>query len=216
MDMVIADGALWVLLGSQVFTMYSDRSSVVRVDLATQLQRRSPELGPRTCKLAVGHGRVWVSRLGNTGVAVSVVDQATLAKRNDLQIDSISALRSGPTNRSCSIAAGSGAVFVDNGSGVARVDPATDRITHAFALGGPMTVLRQSGDDLIAVPLWGGVSLLDPETLAVRAATRRPAGKRAGRGAARYGSRLLVTEPADETSDHPDAKAGWLLVVAPQ
>ncbi|WP_437507241.1 hypothetical protein [Sorangium sp. So ce1099] len=98
----------------------------------------------------------------------------------------------------------------------ARVDPATDRITHAFALGGPMSVLRQSGEDLIAVPLSGGVSLLDPETLTVRAATRRPAGKRAGRGVARYGSRLLVTEPADEMSGRHDAKADWLLVVAPQ
>ncbi|WP_437923389.1 hypothetical protein WMF37_30705 [Sorangium sp. So ce291] len=199
-DMVLADGALWVLLGSQGISMVhddSDRASVVRIDLATQLQRRSPDLGSGTCKLAVGHGRVWVSRLGDTGVVISVFDQATLAKRNDLQIDSASTLRTGPGRRSASIAAGPGAVFVDNGTGVARVDPATDRITHAFALGGPMSVLQQSGEDLLAVPLSGGVSLLDPETLAVRAAMSRPAGKLAGRGVARYGSRLLVTEPAD-------------------
>ncbi|XXY44851.1 hypothetical protein WME91_33120 [Sorangium sp. So ce269] len=107
-------------------------------------------------------------------------------------------------------------MFVDNGTGVARIDPATDRITRTVALGGPTYVLQHSGEDLIAVSLSGGVSLLDPETLAVRAATSRPAGELTRRGVARYGSRLLLTAPADEMSEQHDAKAGRLLVVAPQ
>ncbi|WP_437976900.1 hypothetical protein WMF11_07085 [Sorangium sp. So ce295] len=177
-DMVVADDALWVLLWSKGS---STDSSVVRIDPATGAQRRSPALGRDAFALAVGHGRIWVAH-GHGDV--SVVDQTSLQPRDDLHI--------GDSHRR--IAAGPGAVFTDVRSGVVRVDPASGRATHEVALGEPVAVLQQTGDEVIAVGQSGRTWLLDPENLTIRAILAAPEGVRSPHAAMRYGETLLLTE----------------------
>ncbi|WP_438035251.1 YncE family protein [Sorangium sp. So ce204] len=177
-DMVFADDALWVLLWSKGS---STDSSVVRIDPATGAQRRSPALGRDAFALAVGHGRIWVAH-GNGDV--SVVDKTSLEPRDDLHI--------GDLHRR--IAAGPGAVFTDVRSGVVRLDPVSGRATHEVALGEPVAVLQQAGDELIAVGQSGRTWLLDPDNLALRAILAAPEGVRSPHAAMRYGEALLLTE----------------------
>lgn len=177
-DMVVADGALWVLLWSKGS---SANSSVVRIDPATGGQRRSPALGRDAFALAVGHGRIWVAH-GNG--KVSVVDQTSLEPRDELHI--------GDLHRR--IAAGPDAIFTDVRSGVARLDPMSGRATHEVALGEAVSVLRQMGDDVIAVGESGRTWLLDPENLTIRAILSPPDGVRSPHDAWRHGETLLLTE----------------------
>ncbi|XYH98262.1 hypothetical protein ACMHYB_00400 [Sorangium sp. So ce1128] len=129
------------------------------------------------------------------------MDQTSLKPHDDLHI--------GDFHRR--IAAGPGAVFTDVRSGVVRLDPVSGRATHEVALGELVFVLRQMGDEVIAVGQSGRTWLLDPEDLTIRAILAPPDGVRSPHGVWRYGEAPLLTEFDDSGAAGKDD--GRLLIL---
>jgi hypothetical protein len=172
-------------------------STVVRIDLETEKQTRSAKLGKSAWALAVGGDHVWIAH----DERLSALDEKTLGKKADMPL---------PSSHH-SIVAGAGAVFVDDGTAVARIDPATMK-TFQADLHEPLAALAVAGNDLLVASRKGKVWRLDAATLAVKAELA-PEAPFTPQAIAASGDWILVT-----THESRDAKAehGTLLVIGPR
>lgn len=171
-DMVLEDGALWVLLWDKAS---SANSTVVRVDLKTRTQKRSPKLGRNAWQIAFGHERIWVGHEAR----ISVLDPVTLDKKTEIAlIDDTPPESLSLRTTFGRIAAGPAGIYSDVNLSVVRIDPQQLTVTHRALLHQLPLHMVATPNDLWVATREGSIWQLDPLTLDVRAEhklTPRPA-----------------------------------------
>ena len=161
--MALENDALWVLLWDEGS---SGNSTVVRIDLKTKKQKRSPKLGPNAWQIAEGFDSVWVGH----ETRISVLDKSTLQKKADISlIDAIPAENSQKRTEFGRVAVGPRGVYGDYDLSVVRIDPQKMAITQRKRLGQLPLYMVVMPNDLWVATREGSIWQLDPETLAVRA-----------------------------------------------
>ncbi|HRI62879.1 MAG TPA: hypothetical protein PK156_01545, partial [Polyangium sp.] len=200
------DGALWVLLWDK---NSSADSTVVRIDLKTKTQKRSPKLGPNAWQIAVGHDSVWVGH----ETRISVIDKSTLQKKADIALtDGVPQESSQKRTEFGRMASGPQGVYGDYNLGVVRIDPKTLSIAKRKRLGQMPLYMVALTNDLWAATREGSIWQLDPETLDVKAEHKLP--KPGDFRDLKFRDGLLyVTESAPKGAK--DEEAGWLRVLKP-
>lgn len=166
--MVLEDNALWVLLWDKAS---SADSTVVRIDLKTKAQKRSPKLGPNAWQVAMGHDRVWVGHEAR----ISVLDKGTLEKKGDVALSDGAPTEASPKRTTFGrVVAGPQGIYGDYNSSVVRVDPKELKVTHRAKLGQLPLYMATTTNDLWVATREGSIWQLDPTTLEVRAEHKLP------------------------------------------
>ncbi|HMN99903.1 MAG TPA: hypothetical protein PKD59_10860 [Miltoncostaeaceae bacterium] len=164
------------------------RGTLVRVDPATGAVLGRTAVGPGAERVAVGAGAVWVTN--SFDGSVSRVDPGS--GRVTARIPVVRGVPSGPQDGLGDVAVGAGGVWVVSWPGddrgiLARIDPATNRVTARIAVGtGPNRVTVAGGRVWVANPGDDTVTAIDPATHRVVATYRTgggPSAITAGAGA---------------------------------
>jgi DNA-binding beta-propeller fold protein YncE len=206
--MVVDDGALWVLLWEK---HSSADSTVVRIDLKTKAQKRSPKLGPNAWQIGVGHDHIWVGH----ETRISVIDKNTLEKKASIVLsDGLPAEASQFRTDFGRVAVGPKGVYGDLNLGVLRIDPQKMVITHRKRLGQLPLYMVALENVLWVATREGSIFQLDPETLDIRAEHKASAPIKVHDLKVRDGL-LYVTEAPRPNSTDPKDESGSLRVFRP-
>lgn len=195
-DMVLAEGALWVLLWAG--RGQGKGGSVLRVDLATRKQTRSGSVGDDSpSAIAMGHGKVWVV-VRDSAAPLTVLDAASW-ERGPV----VAAGRSGTK-----VLAGATAVYLGTEETLERIDPVSLQVTHSIATGQRISALAGVGDVVVAACGNGDLWVLGADDLSLRKIWR-PGGGGHARGLAISGADIVWTRHEGATGE-----AGALHIIS--
>jgi YVTN family beta-propeller protein len=117
---------------------------------------RAIEVGGFPNAVAVGAGAVWVARDGRRLIRIDPATAAIVAR--------IGAGDELASERPCTLAVGAGAVWAVTASGVARINPQTNRLARVIGVDEPACVAVGAGGVWVTSPNRGAVTRIDPAT----------------------------------------------------
>lgn len=196
--MALGDGAVWALLWKDCG---SGSSSVVRVDLTSRKQTRSPEIGRNAWSIAYAAQKAWVA----TSDTLASIDGATLRGIRTFE-------PSPQPTVARKIVSGPHGVYVNAEGGVLRVDPARGEVIERGRVPEEIGALYADAELVLAASQRGAMWMLDPMTLEITKELAAPSPGFNAHAIARYKDRFVVT---DHGSDRAHGRLLVLSITSP-